>query len=59
MVCESRDIRFGYGVLYYPRGDRPVVLQETFRANDRAVIHGPDAEFRRIDATFDADAVRF
>lgn len=57
LLCESRDIRFGYGVLYYPRGDRPVVLRETFRANDRAVLRGPDAGFRRIDATWDADAV--
>lgn len=57
LLCESRDIRFGYGVLYYPSGDRPAVLQETFRANDRAVLRGPDAGFRRVDATWDADSV--
>lgn len=56
-LCESRDIRFGYGVLYYPDGDAPAILRETFRPSDRAVLRGPDAGFRRVDASHPADAV--
>lgn len=57
LICESADIRFGYGVLYYPDGDGVAILQDTFRANDRAVLRGPDTGFRRVDAAHPADTV--